>query len=731
MNYNPDRPIENCDQDLLGRASFSKQLGKAIFDYDSTDGLVIGLYGKWGTGKTSVLNMAISELDSLSSGKENKPLTMKFAPWNYSDKNNLISIFFQNLKNAIELQGNEELKKKVGKALNDYAGAFDALSLFSFINSGLATAIKTIVKAQGEKLMQEADLDKTRSKLEKALRDASKKIVIVIDDIDRLTNSQIRDIFQLVKQVADFPNVIYVLAMDRDIVGRALSEEHNFDGNEYLEKIVQIPFELPALRKSKLNDIFLGKLNSFIRELPGSVAWDRQYWRDVFRNCIDPYIKTLRDVNRVINTFQFRYRMLYQETSFEDMVGITTLEVLEPELYKWISRNKESVCGGLLHSLLFSGEKKHNYHKQYSEEFLNLGIDPDKAIRCISTMFPGFAKDVDERYIGYQNSSEIRGKMRAAHEGRFELYFMFDLDDIKVSRDIINACICDVDANSMKAIIEEVNQQGNIVYFLEEVRALIDSIPYNRLGLLASVMIDTQGKFQGESSKDLFSFSASDLAVYCVKDILERLKTEDERYNIIFTTVEHVNLFSLGAVARIIHQIELGYGRFSGDTEKKESQFISSNQLLALEQLFIERLREIVSSESLLDSRDFIYILFLWESFDKEGAKKYITELIKDDYQKLRYICAMAGRWNGSNGSGWSFYSKNYSSYVSDEEIYNLIQDYDKKSLDSFSYIEQIKLASFVLNYHKDEMDYANEQDAMKLVEEWKHNSSSEQYILS
>ena len=726
MNYNSDRPIDSCDQDLLGRASFSKQLGKAIFDYNNTDGLVIGLYGKWGTGKTSVLNMAISEIENLSSDRENKPLTMRFSPWNYSDKNNLISIFFQNLKSTIELQDNEELKKKVGKALNDYSGAFDALSLIPVIGSGLAPIIKTIIQAKGESLVQEADLEKTRATLEKALLEANKKIIIVIDDIDRLTNSQIRDIFQLVKQAADFPNVIYVLAMDREVVRSALSEVHNFDGNEYLEKIIQIPFELPELRKSKLNNILFSKLERIIQELPGDVVWDQKYWISVFQNCIDPYINTLRDVNRVINTFQFRYQMMYQETSFEDMLGITTIEVLRPELYKWIGSNKDAVCGGLLHSLLFSREEKHDYRKQYSEEFLRLGIDPEKAIKCISTMFPVFAKDVNEYHFVYQNSSEIRGKMRIAHEGRFELYFMLDLDDIKVSRTIVNSCIFDLDANSMKSVIEEVNRQGNIVYFLEEVRALIDIIPYDRLSLIASVMIGIQGGFRGESIKAIFQVSAGDLAVHCIQGILHRIKTEDERYQIIYTAVEHVNKLGLGAIARIIHRVELSYGRLTGGSETKEDQIISRDQLFDLEQLFVARLREIIVSESLLDLSDFSYIIFLWESLDKEGAQKYITELLKDDVQKLKYLCAMANHWNGSNGSGWSFPPKNYSSYVSAEEIYTLIQRYNKKKLDAFSDIEQIKLASFVLNYRKDETDHVNEQEAMKLVAEWKSDSNTD-----
>ena len=63
-------------------------------------------------------------------------------------------------------------------------------------------------------------------------------------------------------------------------------------------------------------------------------------------------MNTLRDVNRVINTFQFKYGAMYRETSFEDMLAITTIEVLEPELYRWIGNNKEAVCGGFMREFL-------------------------------------------------------------------------------------------------------------------------------------------------------------------------------------------------------------------------------------------------------------------------------------------------------------------------------------------------------------------------------------------
>lgn len=719
MNYSTDRPIDTCEQDLLGRASFSKQLGRAIYDYNGKDGLVIGLYGKWGSGKTSVINMAVNEMITLAKQENNMPLVMKFAPWNYSDKDNLISIFFQSLKNKIELQDNEELKKEVGKALNDYAGAFDALSLIPIVGSGVAAILKTVAQAQGTNLMQGADLEKTKELLESALVEVNKKIVIIIDDIDRLTNSQIRDVFQLVKQVADFPNIIYILAMDREVVRRALQEVHNVDGNEYLQKIIQVPFEIPELRKSKLNSIFFSRLDEVVKEISDKIKWDDMYWKDVFQNCIEPYINTLRDVNRVINTFQFKYGAMYEETAFEDMIGITTIEVLDPELYKWIGNNKESVCGGFFHGLSFDKSDK-DYRKKYSEEFLSLEINPDRAIRCIAAMFPMFANDVNEKGFEYFSSSDIRSKMRAAHKERFELYFMYDLDDIRIPRNIINACIYKLDTESIRNHLDKINKQGNIIYFLDEVRSLINNIPYKRLGLIASIFLEMQGNFHGQNSKSIFTISANDIAERCIDDMINRLKTEAERFKIIYTAVKNLNSLNLGTMARRINRIELAYGRLAGKSEKEEGKIISLNHLREIEELYVSRIHDIVKKIPFVNIKGFKFVFYLWKSFEKEGAKNYINKMFEDDVNKIRFVCILADKWNGTNGCGWSFNPKTYSEYISDEEIFNLIQDYDKSMLQIFSREEQIKMASFVLRYGKNEMFDVHEQEAMKLIEEWK-----------
>ncbi len=720
MLYNTDRPIERKEDDLLGRSSFSEQLGKAIYEYSGNESLVIGLYGKWGTGKTSVANMALQTVESLSVSDGKETMIVRFAPWNYSSQDNLISQFFSSLMVRIENGEKSDLKKKVGKALQDYSGVFDVASLVPLVGVALAPILKTTAHVGGDVLNKSVDLNSSRESLEKALSELNQKIIVLIDDIDRLSNSQIRDVFQLVKQVGDLPNVIYVLLMDREIVKVALSDVHNIDGNEYLEKIIQIPFEIPELRKSKLHDIFFAKLDSIVKSTPQEFVLDQQYWNKVFNDCIEPYLCTLRDVNRVINTFQFKYHMLYRETAFEDLISLATIEVLEPDLYRWIADNKESVCGGLFHGLLKNRMKSEEIKASYEEAFKRIGVEPTKAINCISAIFPVFSSDVGKSINDYNSSSDIRSSMRAAHEEKFDLYFALDLESVKVSREVINKCLFSLSENELTKAVLEINSQGNIVYFLEEVRAMIDKIPDERLGVVASVLISVRNQFVGTKQQSIFPLSADSIATFCVKGIMKRMQSKDDVYDLYLTSINKCNVLGLGSLAQELCQIESAWARLGSNTEDKDGQIIDLEQLESLEKLYLQKIIEISKSENLLKDEGFHHSFFLWKSIDKESAENYLSRLFEDDFNKLRFVCGAAGRWTGTNGTGWTFYSQNYSEYLSDEEIYNLVQSFDKNRIDEFNVQEQIKLASFVLNYKKNEVDHVTEGEAIKLIKTWK-----------
>lgn len=722
MDYNSDRPIETVDQDLLGRSTFSKQLAEAIYKYSGKDGLVIGLFGKWGTGKTSILNIVINEINILAKGSGDKPIIVKFSPWNYTDKDNLISLFFRVLKNKLDIDNDEEKRKKIGKALTDYSDALDALSLVPMVGSGLAILLKTIAKAQGAELSKEVDLDVTRNQLEKVLSETNQKIIVIMDDIDRLTNSQIRDIFQLVKQVGNFPNIIYVLSMDRNVVCRALEEVHNIDGSEYLEKIVQIPFEIPALMKPQIREIFLAKLNDTIKDIFDDITWNENYFNEVFNNCIEPYIKTLRDVNRVINTFQFRYRLLYKETAFEDMLALTTIEVLAPQLYQWIGNNKDLLCSTSIHSLESLYRDKKDYRIKICNELERLCINVDEAIKFLTTLFPVFEDDIDERNVRCI-SSNIREAMRVAQEDRFNTYFVFDLSSIAIPRHIINNCIYTLDLNTLMVMITKFNDEGNIEYFIDELRSLVNTIPSERLGLLATAILKRQYEFKDANLASFYVLSVFSKAEFLVYDIFSKINNEIDRYIIIKDTVENVTKNELGVIASFINRLELSYGRLAGNEEYKDKQLITLMHLEELEKTYISKINEITQSEFIIDINHFHMAFYLWECLDKDRAQIYLKETLKEDINILKFVCSIASRWNGTDGSGWSSKLNNYSTYISPDTVYKKIQEFDKRDLYKFTFDDQIKLASFVLNYEKSDNSHGvNEKLAKELVTKWNNS---------
>ena len=188
QTYYADKPIDSFEDDILGRAEFSKQLGGAIFNYRGEDSLVIGIYGKWGIGKTSVVNMAMQELSALSAQHGKSLLQIKFSPWNYSDGDNLLSLFFASLNKAIKkddkISSGEELSKNVDR----YVDALDAFSVIPQFGI-IAKLVKLPLEWHSEKLKERADLDNIKNDIAKYLRKIRQRIVVVIDDIDRLTDA--------------------------------------------------------------------------------------------------------------------------------------------------------------------------------------------------------------------------------------------------------------------------------------------------------------------------------------------------------------------------------------------------------------------------------------------------------------------------------------------------------------------------------------------------------------
>ncbi len=755
MSYVADKPIEKADEDLLGRSDFAKQFGKSICEYDSKDGLVIGLYGKWGSGKTSIINMAISEIPVVEAQKienekwysrvykrikkiftsqkaeeENQnhnPIVIKFSPWNYSDKNNLISLFFNELKNKLGVAKGEDNKEKIGKAISQYSDIIDVLSFIPVAGPAIAPILKTISKSKGAELMETPSLNEAKEKLCKALEDFNHKIIVFIDDIDRLTTPQIKDIFQLVKQVGDFPNIIYVLTMDREIVCNALSEYHNIDGDEYLKKIVQVSFEVPEIDKTTVHQILRDRLNDIVHKNKDEEEFENnKYFETVLENCVNPYVNNIRDVNRLLNAFRFKYGALWKETSFVDLLAITAIEIFEPKLYRWIIDNRNFICRGTINDSLHRSTDKSDYIKRCKQKFDNLGLHYELVSDIASILFPTFAKDINKhKFANPQSEEELISKMRVGSIERFDLYFSFNLSSIKVQREVILECINNCSKFAFMQKVKNFNKDGNIIFFLKITEALLfdNKISNNRLALIASTLSELQYGFKGIDSYNLFKTSACEYSEHLIYNIITRLENENDRYEIISSAVQNINKYNIGTTSTIIRYIGFAYKKYGCEDERKDFQFISLKHLADIEKIYAEKIKAISDSEDILSSYQFRIAFYVWKCIDKENAISYVKNIFNNEKNKLKFLCLTT--YNAL--TNWKFSSENCFNLVSEEEFYDSIKNFDKSRLDEFTKEEQIILASFTINYENRDNDHflhAQEKQAIELIEKWKSESN-------
>lgn len=744
MSYVADKPIEKADEDLLGRSDFAKQFGKSICEYDSKDGLVIGLYGKWDSGKTSIINMAISEIPVDESEKKkwysrvykrikkiftsqkteeedqcHYPIIIRFSPWNYSDKNNLISLFFHELKNKLGVAKGEENKEKIGKAISQYSDIIDALSSIPVAGPVIAHILKTTFKAAGSKLMKTPSLDEAKEKLCKALEDFNHKIIVFIDDIDRLTTPQIKDIFQLVKQVGDFPNIIYVLTMDREIVCNALSEYHNIDGDEYLKKIVQVSFEVPEIDKTTVHEILRDRLNDIVHKSKNEEEFENnEYFETVLENCVNPYVNNIRDVNRLLNAFHFKYGALCEETSFVDLLAITAIEILEPKLYEWIFNNKDFICSGDINSSLRRRSELHQYIEKCNQEFDSFGLYSKMAFDIVSILFPTFAYDTNHKLINEDISeSELISRKRIGSTKTIGLYFSFNLSDIKIPREEIIKCVNSYSGLRLLQKIREFNKDGNILYFLENVESLFsdNKISNDRLTLIAYVLLELQNELVDQSK--LTDYYSNNIVV----NMIISIKEEEVRYEIINFIVENIDKNNIATKSILINQIVQDCRK--SDDEDKNLQIITPEHLKNIGKIYVEKIESISNSKNILSLSGLDRIFCLWKELDSKSAEVYVKNLFKDDVNKLKFLCLTT--YNSL--TGWEFYSENCFNLVSEEEFYDSIKNFDKSRLDEFTKEEQIKLASFTINYENRDNDhflYAQEKQAIELIKKWKSESN-------
>lgn len=318
-----DNPIRTPAHDRLGRAQAAEHFATSVLRLDASEGLVVGVLGPWGSGKTSFMNLARPAFESST------VTVLDFNPWMFSGAEQLVQSFFSELSAQLKLKPD---LAEVGKSLEAYGDIFSNLTWLPVIGPWIERG-QDLAKLVGGVLQRKKEgVAGQRAKVDIALRELQHPIVVVLDDIDRLNTSEIRDIFRLVRLTANFPNIIYVLAFDRKRVEDALSE-HGIPGRAYLEKILQIGFDLPTIPDHVLNQQVFDGLNAELDGVEVTGKLDQNLWPDVYMEIVRPLISNMRDVRRYVAAVGGTVRALDGQIALADVLGLEAVRVFLPDVF--------------------------------------------------------------------------------------------------------------------------------------------------------------------------------------------------------------------------------------------------------------------------------------------------------------------------------------------------------------------------------------------------------------
>lgn len=458
-----DEPIRSVAADRYGRSEYVRNLALGLSRFPGPGSLVVGIEGSWGSGKTSLKNMLVEQLAEIPPDKEKeknigekKLRVVEFEPWVYSGSGRLMTLLFNQISRSL-LGKLGVAKHAVAKTLKHVTGVEAPISDVAPTLGQLIQGFGDLGEALEPDSQDIKKLSERRDDLKWELNKSATRIIVFIDDLDRLMDDEVTDVMRAVKAVGDLPYMTYVLLYDKDSVTRSLDACCHGKGNEYLEKIVQVPIGLPEPVKEVVLDRLKQELRNIIddqdvaRTSSGSSASPSRL-QAIYESCVAPFVNNMRDVNRLINEFNLRYQVLKDDVEFGDLLGITSLEVFNPDLHRWIRTSKNHLCNSEYREQanynLYNSMIRDKGLKKYLESMPSSNpVAEARDLKAVKSLFPRVSYVVDKvdpvDGMKDQRFSTFWGYRSIFKVEHFNAYFRLVIDNGLFHEDVYKRLLID------------------------------------------------------------------------------------------------------------------------------------------------------------------------------------------------------------------------------------------------------------------------------------------------
>ncbi len=630
------KAIDDFARDELGRTRFAKHLATALVRYEYEDSLVVALYGKWGTGKSTLLNFTEKAL--LEFPESERPIVIRFNPWNYSNQAELVSQFFDRISIALErpdLAAKYERASTLLQTLSLRSKPLENVPHVGGLFKGLNLGASIFAKGLKKSAEDERDLSKIKDEISQVLRQNTRRIVIILDDIDRLSSVEIRQMFQLVKALADFSNVTYLLAFDRTVVVPALEKVQEGSGEAYLEKIVNVPIELPPITLSQIQRLLIDRINSFA---------DRHQaygWTEGNKHLVElvqklyPSFSTIRALDRFANVLFFGEGLIEGEVDYADFIAVSALQAVNLEMYHFVRSNEFLFVDSPLRKLM---AQKDDDAKDRATIDAALGklCEPNaiQAIRELLTeMFPRLEQIYDRKSHGDNERTQWeRARRICASAELFHTYFQLEVPAEGFSAKIMDRIIGDLSPDTFARAFAELVTENQALTFLDALKNYLDDPRVlEHVPDIVRVLFDQGDVFPDDLRQFPIKVDGPTLIMQIVYQATRRLNIEERRFeclreailaarNSVFAPVQTVSVEDQSA-----NRYNLG-GR--GDSA---SRLVSDEHLDELEHLCREHIETWAKDGRLASHPKLAFILYRWSNWDGgDRLRKFILDELAD-----------------------------------------------------------------------------------------------------
>jgi predicted KAP-like P-loop ATPase len=676
--FSADRPLELMSEDKLERIGFAGRLAGDIHGWHGKDSLVVSLNGAWGSGKTTLKNFVKESLE-----KRGHPIVVEFNPWAWSGQERLLEGFFgaihakfkktdtdaetkqlaerwESLESWTKLGA--EISDQVSKALAPLFGGSVTVALLantapnSWVRTGgiviglLGVLVSTffavfpgiagryvealkVKSGHGQRTLAQLRGEIT-AELGK-LRDKKRPVVVIIDDIDRLNAEEIRLLFQLVKVNADFPNLVYLLLFQKNIVTDALAKVTADSGEEYLKKIVQVEFDVPHASRGLMLTIFQDGLNQILDTERIKMRWDKDRIADLFEDDLWPYFQTLRDVKRFLGTFDFYFNGQVNHGVLEvnpvDLLAIEVLRTFDHETYLAIRDALGYSFRGSLARLLFGAEERKKRVTVEIDAIVNRpGLGEPQKGRLRAVLRALFPDDHDGEFM-----AKAERDLRICHPAHFGKYFEHSLDETATSAASIQALLQLVGQREKFAVrLLEVCRSGEVEEVLKKVRLYFEDIPASAAESFIGALFDV-GDELPKAKMDLLNRELTFEAARMCYWLLQKLPDSATRKLVLERTLATTK----GVVVPVVV-----IGILLPPRERKEErpQLLEPADLAPLQQVVLARIRAMAASGAIWQRQHFQLFLYRWRDWaGLEEVNAWLREALHTPQRKLEFLTFM------------------------------------------------------------------------------------------